>query len=121
MAMWDATHFSVQIAIALGEMGGHANVEMELAEAEPPAVIGYRGQGTIAGSQLNLMLRFGISPADTSTQVTWEGSFSLDGGFAFMMAPLIEAMGREHFERMAERLRERLNSVEDLPSPEARQ
>jgi len=115
MAMLGPTHFSLQIAIAFGEMSGHANLEMELVEAERAASVCYRGQGIVAGSQLNLMLRFCISPTDVSTQVNWQGDFSLNGGLAFMMAGLIETMGREQFERMADRLRERLNSIEPPP------
>jgi carbon monoxide dehydrogenase subunit G len=112
MAMLDPTHFWLRIAIVLGEMSGHASLEMELVEAERPAAVGYRGQGIVAGSQLNLMLQFRVSLTDASTQVSWQGDFSLNGGLAFMMVKVIEAMGREHFERMAERLRERLISVD---------
>jgi carbon monoxide dehydrogenase subunit G len=115
MAMLDPNHFSLRISIAMGEMSGHANLEMMLVEAERPAVVGYRGQGIVAGSQLNLLLQFRISPTNASTQVNWRGDFSLDGGLAFMMAGLIETMGREHFERMADRLREQVNAIEPPP------
>ena len=125
MVMQDPTHFSLRTVIALGEMSGHANLAMELAEVERPTVIVYRGQGIVAGSQLNLVLQFRVSRTDTSTEVSWQGEFSLEGGLAFMMASLIEPMGREHFERMAERLHEKLNpaetTVDVLPSPETGQ
>jgi len=125
MAMLDPTHFSLRVVIALGELNGHANLAMELAEAERPVVVGYRGEGIVAGSQLNLVLEFRISRTEASTEVGWQGEFYLNGGLALMVNSLIEPMGRKHFERMAERLREKLNPAEStagmLPSSETRQ
>jgi len=66
----------------------------------------------VAGSELSLGLQFRMTFAEPSTEVNWEGEFSLQGGIAFMVASLIDPMGREHFERMAERLRETLNPAE---------
>lgn len=116
MAMQDPTHFSVRIAIALGEMSGHANLAMELVEAGRPANVRYRGQGIVAGSQLSLVLHFQIASSEGITEVSWQGEFSLDGGLAFVLGSLIEPMGRKHFERMAERLREQLNPLEPMPN-----
>ena len=115
MAMTDRTHFSLGIAIALGEMSGHANLGMELVEAERPARVRYRGQGIVAGSYLNLELEFQIASSDPATEVKWQGEFFLDGGLAMVFGSLIEPMGRKHFERMAERLREQLNPFEPTP------
>ena len=119
MAILDPTHFSLRIAIALGEMRGHANLAMELVEAERPARVCYRGQGIVAGSQLNLGLEFQIASSDRATEVRWRGEFSLDGGLAFVFASLLEPMGRKHFERLAERLDAQLNRFEpaaDVPA-----
>jgi carbon monoxide dehydrogenase subunit G len=125
MAMLDPTHFSLRIAIALGEMSGHANLAMELVEAERPARVRYRGQGIVAGSQLNLGLQFQIASSDGATEVTWQGEFSLDGGLAFVFGGLLEPMGRKHFERLAERLHQQLNPfapTADVPAcPETEQ
>jgi len=112
MALLDPTHFSLRIAIALGEMSGHAHLAMELVDAERPARIRYRGQGIVAGSQLNLGLEFQIASSEGATEVRWQGEFSLDGGLAFVFGSLIEPMGRKHFERMAERFDEQLNRFE---------
>ena len=111
VAMLDPTHFAVQITIALGEMSGHVNLAMELVEANCPASVRYRGQGIVAGSELVLALHFQIASSEGGTEVNWWGEFSLDGGLAFMFASLIEPMGRRHFERMAEKMRERLNPL----------
>lgn len=122
MAMEDPTHFSLRIVIAFGEMSGHAILAMELVEAEGPARVGYRGLGIVAGSPLNLTLRFRISPTNDLTEVSWQGEFTLDGMLAFIAGSLIEPMAHKHFEVMAKRLSERLNSLkltaEVLPPPE---
>ena len=73
-AFLDPTHFSVRIAIALGEMSGHANLAMELVEAERPASVRYRGQGIVAGSQLSLALQFRIASSEGATEVSWQGA-----------------------------------------------
>jgi carbon monoxide dehydrogenase subunit G len=111
MTMQDATHFTVRIAIALGEMAGHVNLPMELTVAERTTVAAYRGEGIVAGSELRMSLRFDVAPAAPGADVRWQGEFSLDGGIALLMGSLIEAMGRKHFERMVERLSEALNPV----------
>jgi len=120
MTMLDPTHFSLRIAIALGEMSGQANLAMEVVEAERPARVRYRGQGIVAGSQLNLGLEFQIASSDEATEVRWRGEFSLDGGLAFVFGSLMEPMGRKHFERMAERLDEQLNRFEPTADAPAR-
>ena len=121
--MQDATHFSLRIVITFGEMSGHAELAMELAEAERPALVSYRGKGVVAGSALNLVLQFHMASTDAWTEINWQGEFSLEGGLAFMLAGVIESMGRQHFERMAERLRDTLNPVEPasdaVPAPAA--
>lgn len=119
MTMQDASHFTLRIAIALGEMSAHVNLAMELAGAERPTLVGYHGEGIVAGGQLRMSLQFRVAPSAGVTEVSWQGEFSLDGGLAFLAGSLIEPMGRKHFDRMAERLRDTLNPpapAPDIPS-----
>jgi carbon monoxide dehydrogenase subunit G len=119
MTPQDPTHFTLRIAIALGEMSGHVDLAMELSETDRPMTVGYRGQGMVAGSQLRMSLQFRMAPAATSTEVSWQGEFSLDGGLAFLAGSLIEPMGRKHFDRMAERFRNALNPPEPTPDTQS--
>lgn len=64
----------------------------------------------MAGSLLDLKLRFQFASVAGTTEVTWEGEFSLDGMLALMAAGLIESMGRTNFERMAESLQNALHT-----------
>ena len=63
IAIQDATHFTMRIVIAVGQISGHANLAMELREPVRPSRVEYRGQGIVAGSQLTFALQFAISPA----------------------------------------------------------
>ncbi len=118
----DATHFTVRIAIVVGQINGHANLAMELCEAARPSRVEYRGQGIVAGSQLNLNLQFDIAPSNYGSAVSWRGEFSLNGMLALMASHLLEPMGRRNFQRMAERIQNELREIAavDLsPGPEA--
>jgi carbon monoxide dehydrogenase subunit G len=112
----DATHFTLRIRITVAQIDGHANLAMELGEVVRPSRVDYRGQGTVAGSQLKLNLQFRIAPSLDATEVNWQGEFSLDGMLALMAGHLIEPMGRRTFELMAERLQNGLrdNAYGDL-------
>ena len=125
MAVQDASHFSLQIAISVAQISGHANLAMELFEAVRPRRVLYRGQGIVAGSQLELNLQFHIARSTESTEVNWQGEFSLGGMVAWMAGHLIEPMGRRNFELMAERLQNGLSqptsvepSIPSAPSPD---
>ena len=120
MSVDDPTHFTVTIVIAVAQIHGKASLAMELREALQPSLVEYRGQAIVAGSQLNLELRFHISPTGSTTEVRWQGEFSLDGMLAFIAGSMIEPMGRKHFDRMAARLADSLNGIEpfsDVPPP----
>ena len=114
----DATHFTVRIAIVVGQINGHANLAMELCEAARPSRVEYRGQGIVAGSQLNLNLQFDIAASDDGAAVSWRGEFSLNGMLALMVGQQLELMGRRNFQRMAERVQSELRetAATDLPS-----
>lgn len=105
MAMQDATHFTLRRVIAVGEILGHANLEMQLTDCMRPSHVKYCGEGVIAGSQLRFAIEFGIGTIEGMTEVRWNGEVSLEGMLAMIAGSLIETQGRENFERMAERIR----------------
>ena len=124
MAVQDASHFTLQIAISVAQISGHANLAMEMFEAVRPCRVCYRGQGIVAGSQVELNLQFHIAPSTESTELSWQGEFSLGGMLALMAGHLVEPMGRRNFELMAERLQNGLSertsvepSIASEPSP----
>ncbi|MFZ1135040.1 MAG: SRPBCC domain-containing protein [Candidatus Korobacteraceae bacterium] len=121
MSTEDEVHFTVRIVIAIGEISGHANLAMELGQALRPSAVEYTGAAMIAGSPLKLRLRFQIASSDGITKVTWQGEFSLEGMLSLMAGGLIDSMGRQNFELMAEHiqnaLRDEVSSGEAFTSP----
>ncbi len=117
MSIQDATHFTLRISIAVGQISGHVNLAMELREAMRPSHVEYRGEGIVAGSQLSFAMRFDIAPLGTATQVNWRGELTVDGMLAFMAGSMIESMGRRNFELMAERLQNGLREEATTTDP----
>jgi carbon monoxide dehydrogenase subunit G len=115
----DTTHFTLRIKIVVGQISGHANLDMELCAAERPSCVKYRGQGTVAGSQLIFAMQFQLAYAGTETQVSWQGEVSVDGMLATMGSGVIDAIGRRNFEATVERLQSALRAesaiVQNLP------
>ncbi len=108
MSLLDATHFTMRTVIAIGEIKGHANLAMELLQAERPSRVEYRGMATIAGSPLRLAIDFQISANEEMTDVAWQGEVKLEGMLAMIGGTLVGTVGRENFERMGENLQIRL-------------
>jgi carbon monoxide dehydrogenase subunit G len=119
LSVQDATHFTLRITIAVGQISGHASLAMELCVAQRPSRIEYRGQGIVAGSQLIIAMQFQIGSVGPATQVSWQGEVSVDGMLAMMAGGVIESMGRKNFEATAERLQDELHAnsapIRDLP------
>jgi carbon monoxide dehydrogenase subunit G len=118
MSIEDATHFTVRIVIAVGQIRGRASLAMELCENVPHSRVEYRGQSIVAGSQLELAMRFHIAPAAGLTDVLWMGDAGFEGGVGFIAASLADTLGRESFDLMAQRLQNVLNGEPATPSME---
>jgi uncharacterized protein len=118
MEMQDAKHFIIRTVIAIGEIRGHANLEMELLEASRAERVEYRGAATIAGSQLRVAISFKIGALTDATEVIWQGNVALDGMLALLAGNMVDTMGQQNFDRMAENLRRSLE-IEPLSSAKA--
>ena len=108
MLIQDATHFTMRIAMTVGQISGHVNLAMELREAVPPEHVDYRGHGIVAGSQLTFAMQFQLAASETATQVSWQGEVLVEGMLALMAGSTIDELSRRNFELMAERLQNRL-------------
>jgi len=109
LSIQDAIHFTLRISIVVGQISGHVNLAMELRDAVRPTRVKYRGQGIVAGSQLNFAMQYSIAPTEAATEVNWQGEVSVDGTLALMAGGLIETLGRTNFESMAARLQNELH------------
>lgn len=104
MTKQDVSHFTMRTVIAIGEIKGHANFAMELLPTSPTNRVEYRGSATIAGGPLRLAIDFQLDPRGEMTDINWQGDVTLGGMLAMMAGTLVDTMGRQTFDRMAERL-----------------
>jgi uncharacterized protein len=111
MSAEDETHFTVRIGIALAKVNGHIDLAMNLNEAVPTERIGYRGHGTVAGSQLNFEMQFRMATLDALTEICWDGDVALDGPLAFIAGSVIATLGGRNFELIADKLRRALDEL----------
>ena len=116
MAMQDPTHFTMRTVIAMGEIKGYANLVMELLEASRSTRVEYRGAATIAGSQLRLAISFQISAMTEATEISWSGNVALDGMLALLAGNMVDTMGQQNFERMAQSLQRNLEVEQATPA-----
>jgi carbon monoxide dehydrogenase subunit G len=122
MTTQDATHFTMRTVFAIGEIKGHANLAMELVPTSQPNRVEYKGAATIAGGPLRLAMAFQLDARDNTTEVRWQGEVTLGGMLAMMAGTLLDTMGRQNFDRMAERLQVRLQpetlAAHEEPAPD---
>jgi carbon monoxide dehydrogenase subunit G len=115
----DATHFTLRLRIVVGQISGHADLDMELLAADRSGHVEYRGHGVVAGSQIVFAMQFQLRCEGTETRVIWQGDLSVDGMLAMMAGGMIDSMGRRNFEATVERLQSELSvnsaAIQDLP------
>jgi uncharacterized protein len=111
MSMLDATHFALRIVVTVGQIDGHVLLPMELVAAARPFRVEYRGQGTVAGSELYLGIGFQIAAEAEATEVRWQGEVTLEGTLAVMAGNLLETIARRNFDLMAERVHDALREA----------
>lgn len=119
MTLQDATHFTMRTVFAIGQIKGHADLAMELLPMSQENRVEYRGSATISGGQLRLAVNFQLGPRGEMTDVNWQGDVTLGGMLAMMAGTLLDTMGRENFDRMAERLQLRLQPQPPATSEES--
>lgn len=119
MTLQDATHFTMRTAFAMGEIKGHANLAMELLQTSQANKVDYKGLATIAGGPLRMAVGFQLDARDNTTVVDWQGDVTLGGMLAMMAGTLLDTMGRQTFDRMAERLQYRLQPELTAPGEDS--
>jgi len=86
-----------------------------LMDASRPTRVEYRGAATIASSQLRLAISFQISAMAEATEIGWSGNVALDGMLALLAGNMVDTMGRQNFERMAQSLQRNLGVEQATP------
>ena len=119
MTTQDATHFTMRTVIAMGEINGHANLAMELCERRGRTRSNTGARRRSPAASFAWTVGFQLDAQTTATVVNWQGEVTLGGMLAMMAGHLLDTMGRQNFDRMAERLQLRLQP-EPLAASESR-
>ena len=61
LTVQDATHFTVKVNVGISYIKGVADVKLELAEAKRAQRAQYKGQGSMAGGNVNVVAGFDLA------------------------------------------------------------
>ena len=106
LSVQDSTHFTVKVNVGISHIKGVAEVKMELAEAERPRIAQYKGQGSVAGSNVALTAGFDLSPldGDIGTKVAWQGEAQIFGRLTSLAGGLLEPLGKKQVQKLIDGL-----------------
>jgi carbon monoxide dehydrogenase subunit G len=108
MSVEDATHFTVKVRMAVGNIRGTAEIKMELAEAVRPIRAQYQGRGNAVGSQIAISTGFDLSPLAEGTRIAWQGETSVLGKLALLAGGMLEPVSRKNIQKLMDGLRSSL-------------
>jgi carbon monoxide dehydrogenase subunit G len=104
MTVEDATHFTVNVRVAVGPIRGSAKLKMELSEAVRPSRAQYRGRGNAAGSEIVISAGFDLSPVAEGTKIGWQGEASISGKLASMAGSMLEPLSKKNMQKLIDGL-----------------
>ena len=100
----DEKHFTVKVNVGISYIKGTAEVKMELAEADRPKRAVYKGQGSVAGGNVNTTAGFDLSAAADGTKVSWQGEAQVFGRLTSVAGGLLEPLGKKQVQRLIDGL-----------------
>ena len=108
MSVEDATHFTVKVRVAVGNIRGTAEIKMELSESVRPIRAQYHGRGNAVGSQIAISTGFDLSPLAEGTRIAWQGETSVLGKLALLAGGMLEPVSRKNIQKLMDGLRSSL-------------
>jgi carbon monoxide dehydrogenase subunit G len=109
LTVQDATHFSIKVDVGISYIRGTADVKMELTQGDRPKRAAYKGQGSMAGSNVSMTSSFDLLSADGGTKVAWQGEAQIFGGLASVAGGLLEPLGKKQIQKLIDALQAALN------------
>lgn len=100
LTVQDGRHFTARVNVGISYIKGPADVKMELAEADRPKRAQYKGQGSVAGSNVSLTASFDLDGAAAKTKVKWQGEAQIFGRLTSIAGGLLEPLGRKNIEKL---------------------
>lgn len=106
----DAQNFTVKVNVGISYIKGVADVKMQLAESQRPQRAQYKGQGSVAGGNVNMVAGFDLAPAGSGTKVAWQGEAQIFGKLTSVAGGLLEPLGKKQLQKLIDGLQNALNS-----------
>ncbi|MGA3052608.1 MAG: SRPBCC domain-containing protein [Candidatus Korobacteraceae bacterium] len=110
MSVEDATHFTLRVRVAVGNIRGMAEIKMELSQAVRPIRAQYQGRGIAVGSQIAISVGFDLSPLAEGTRIAWQGEASVFGKLALLAGGMLEPVSRKNIHKLMDGLQSSLTS-----------
>jgi len=110
VSVHDAEHFTVQVNVGISYIKGVADVKMHLAEAQRPTRAQYKGQGSVAGGNVNMVAGFDLSVSGEGTKVAWQGEAQVFGRLTSVAGGLLEPLGKKQVQKLIDGLQAALHS-----------
>ena len=107
----DATHFKAAAKVGIGFINARFNVNMEVAEQEPPDRAVIKAHGQAPGSAVDAVAEMRLSDGEDGTTVMdWHADVNLSGTLASVGARLIEGTANKMIGQTFECMRDKLES-----------
>jgi len=104
LTVQDATHFTVKVNVGISYIKGVADVKLELTEAQSAQRAQYKGQGSMAGGNVNVVAGFDLAPVENGTKVNWQGEAQVFGRLTSVAGGLLEPLGRKQVQKLIDAL-----------------
>jgi carbon monoxide dehydrogenase subunit G len=115
----DAQNFTVKVNVGISYIKGVADVKMHLAESQRPQRAQYKGQGSVAGGNVNMVAGFDLAPAGSGTKVAWQGEAQVFGRLTSVAGGLLEPLGKKQLQKLIDGLRNALDGPASATASEA--
>lgn len=107
----DGQNFTVKVNVGISYIKGVADVKMQLAESQRPQRAQYKGQGSVAGGNVNMVAGFDLMPAGSGTKVAWQGEAQIFGKLTSVAGGLLEPLGKKQLQKLIDGLQNALNGA----------
>ena len=109
VSVHDSEHFTVKVNVGISYIKGVADVKMHLAEAQRPTRAQYKGQGSVAGGNVNMVAGFDLSASGEGTKVAWQGEAQVFGRLTSVAGGLLEPLGKKQVQKLIDGLQAALH------------
>jgi carbon monoxide dehydrogenase subunit G len=108
LSVQDDKNFNVRVSVGVSYIRGTADVKMELVQAQRPQRAQYKGRGSVAGGNVDIVAGFDLEEAAAGTKVRWSGDAQIFGRLTSMAGGLLEPLARKNVQKLIDGLQKAL-------------